>query len=803
MYVGSQPPTASYTWTSTCGTFTNPNQQNPGNHCFLTIGLCTLQVIIVQLGQAPDTCYAFVEVNPIPDGTIEHDTMICPGDCAFLIVYFFSGTPPFVYQVDDGFNSNIYTSSGFSDTIIVCPPVTTTYTLAAITSGGNCQSSGPFNSATVTVLPGVTASVTQTGNMLCANPPNQNYQWWDCAFNQLQATTQCITLTQNSCFCLIVISGPPGACADTVCAEYFLPCDLTCDIIFNDSICIGDSVIFAYSGNASANATFNWIIDLPGFPSAHFFGNDTVILVYDQQGCYDVSLTVTDGPCTSNCSDSLCVFSPSSEATLGPDVTACDTCAIINISLFGLPPWTIIMSDGVTYDTITGVAFSPYPYVVCPPQDTSFTYILIEVTDAVGVCPAVIGNDSTTVTLFSSPIATITQTGNLLCADTINGSYAWYDCGFNTLLSTSPCLTILQSGCYCLIVSNGVCHDTLCGDYLFTPCELSCEVIAPDNVCLGDTVIFAYSGNASVNATFNWVIDLEGFPGAHFVGNDTVILIYNLPGCYHAYVTVMDGGCTVTCGDTVCVGGPHSEASICCDEEKCDSCTTITISLFGAAPWTVYLSDGTNIDTIAGIISSPYLHTVCPPGDSTITYTIQVIDSFNLCPAIIFGDSTATITLHPLPVASIVQNGDTLCANPPNMAGYGWYPCPAGGYLSTSQCFSPPTSGCYCVDVSTSFDCVDTACFNFIISAVDPVEEGNLSIYPIPSTGVWEISFSNKIHLPVQWFLYDVWGRKHESGILQHHSATIHLKQVPPTGFYYLRFETIDHQTMMVKVLIQ
>jgi len=802
-YVGPHPPTAIYSWTSTCGTFANPNQQQPGLHCFNFPGLCTLQVIVIPPGTAPDTCTVFVEVSPAPDGEITDDTEICLPQCATLTVNFFSGTPPFIYQVDDGSSITFYTSSGFTDNIIVCPLATTTYTLAAITDGSNCTTTGPFNSVTVLVQQGVTATVTQIGNMLCANPPNLNYEWWDCGYNQILSTAQCVPFTQNVCYCTIVSSNGPVICSDTVCSEYFF-CELTCDIVFDDSLCVGDSVIFAYVGNASPNAIFNWVIDLPGFPGLHFFGNDTVILNYDQAGCYNVSVTVNDGNCMVTCSDSVCVFNPTSEASLCCDVTACDTCATLSVSLFGASPWTIFISDGSTTDTISGVTTSPFLYTVCPPQDTSITYILLQVLDGIGLCPAFLGNDSATVTLYSTPMTSVTQTGNTLCANPNNLSYAWYDCGFNSLVSTSQCMTITQSGCYCLIVDNGFCQDTVCMDYVFTPCELTCFIAVEDSVCIGDTVIFAYVGNASANAIFNWAIDLPGFPGAHFTGVDTVIIVYDTSGCYYATVTVMDGACMVTCSDSVCVFTPKSEASICCDVEKCDSCTTLSITLAGAAPWTAYISDGTNVDTIAGILTSPYLYMVCPPGDSTVTYTLlEVTDSCNVCPAVLSGDTSATVTLHHYPVASIVNNNGTLCAFPLNMAGYGWYFCPSGSYLSISQCFTPTISGCYCVDVSTAFDCVDTACFDLIVGINDLNVDSKISVFPNPSLGELQIYLSHDLILPVHWEIYDQWGLNHGKGVISDYTSSLLLNELLPSGLYFLKINTRDDQIYMIKVMLE
>jgi hypothetical protein len=104
-YTGGAPDTAAYFWSSSCGTFANPTQQDPGNLCLLFPGTCTVQLVVIEFGMAPDTCTAEIIVFDNPDGIMEGDTTICSGDCAPISVIFSSGTPPFTYQVDDGFSS--------------------------------------------------------------------------------------------------------------------------------------------------------------------------------------------------------------------------------------------------------------------------------------------------------------------------------------------------------------------------------------------------------------------------------------------------------------------------------------------------------------------------------------------------------------------------------------------------------------------------------------------------------------------------------------------------------------------------
>lgn len=801
-YTGPHPPTANYSWTSTCGVFEHPNQQDPGNHCFVIQGVCTLQVIVTESGMSPDTCVATVNVHPLPDGLIQGDTIICSGTCASLITQFFAGTPPFTYQLDDGNFVNFFTSFNLADTIPVCPAVTTTYTLVSITDANQCNAQGPFNEVTITVTAGISASITQNGNTLCANPPGQNYQWYDCGFNTLESISPCLDITADGCHCVIVSDQQTGLCVDTVCGNFTSICDITCSIVATDSICTGDSVLISYAGNAPDNATFTWTIDLPGVPDSLFTGTDSIWLAYNLPGCYAMALTVSDGTCSSECADSVCVYDAFSTVTFGDNLATCDSCLSIPITFTGTGPWAVhILHNGII-DTITGINSAVYNFTQCLPEEIPVTYVLLWAADEVGLCPPMILDDSVVVIRHGAPEALILQNGNEICAAQADGTYEWYDCGYMQLLTFDQCFSLADTGCFCLTVFTSFCADTACGEYLYTPCELTCGIQVED-ACTGDSVVFVYTGNATSTAIFNWAIDVPGFPQMPVTGNDTVILVYDQAGCYQVSLTVYDAGCTVTCTDSVCITGPGSTASICCDEVKCAACTDLTLTFSGTAPWTAFISDGNTVDTLTGIQTSPFLYTVCPPADSMTVYTLLgATDSINTCPAAISSPNTASITLHPYPEASILQTGDTLCAFPAGMPGYGWYVCPQGPYISNSQCFVPSSSGCYCVDVSTADDCTDSACVNIILSSVKNSTSGSFAIFPNPSEGILFLRYNGRALSHTPWKLYTLQGEMMAEGILRDEEGQIQIGNGLPAGMYFLRLSALPQEMQLQKIAL-
>jgi hypothetical protein len=117
----------------------------------------------------------------------------------------------------------------------------------------------------------------------------------------------------SSTFCLTFVMGssgttPPSYCADTTICFTPPPCNTsveTCLIAHADSICIGQSVTFTYTGNYPAT-TYDWQFPF-GTPNvATGLGPHTVS--YTTSGCHPVVLILNNFiPGTIDCVDSICV----------------------------------------------------------------------------------------------------------------------------------------------------------------------------------------------------------------------------------------------------------------------------------------------------------------------------------------------------------------------------------------------------------------------------------------------------------------------------------------------------------------
>ncbi len=381
-------------------------------------------------------------------------------------------------------------------------------------------------------------------------------------------------------------------------------------------------------------------------------------------------------------------------------VNGCDS--IITIDLVFMPP----SYDTITYEGCMGDGYSVMVMDSVFNEDNPTGTVIIETS----ACDSIIFVDLH----FADCPDSLVLSGHELCVSGTGTQYTWYTCYGIPLPDTTQCITVGDTGCVCVIFTDGSGFDTLCLAYNL--CDLNCDIIAPDQACIGDSVLVTFASNDSSLAVIDWVVMLDSNSMQMFTATDSLWLVYNVPGCYTIQLQLQDSGCITSCTDTICVSYKPI-ADLCCDQVECDTCVTLTVFLFGTSPWTIAISDGTTIDTISGITNSPYDFLVCPPYDTNIIYTLLwVQDSLGYCNGDIINDSVS-VYLEQRPVASITVAGDTLCAQPNGFA-YGWFDCQMTSNLSFNQCFVPTASGCYCVTVSTLLtDCIDSACVNFILSS--------------------------------------------------------------------------------------
>ena len=159
-------------------------------------------------------------------------------------------------------------------------------------------------------------------------------------------------------------------------------------------------------------------------------------------------------------------------------------------------------------------------------------------------------------------------------------------------------------------------------------------------------------------------------------------------------------------------------------------------------------------------------------------------------------DSVVTVNLYVVNLnLNIVQEGNQIVSQHDG-DNYQWVDCdnlfePVPG--ATFQTYEPPVSGQYAVIVEEE-GCVDTsACFQYIISAVNEKWLKNaVKIYPNPSGGVFNIEWNENIR-ELQFSVYDALGRTmFTSGVLKEVRFSEYFDFVP--GLYWIEIRQKESQ---------
>lgn len=383
-------------------------------------------------------------------------------------------------------------------------------------------------------------------------------------------------------------------------------------------------------------------------------------------------------------------------------------------------------------------------------------------------------------------------------------SYQWYDCGFTELLSTEETLQLDSSGCYCLIASSEACSDTICSTYYGNPCESSC-LIVPAQSCIGDSVLLTINGGDILDATFHWLVDVRGEEDVYFSGNDSLWVMYDTAGCYRVSVTIVDDTSSITCIDSICISPPPTEVSLCCDSIICQECVPLTFILTGNAPWTIILSDGNSLDTITGIVTTPFNHVVCVYESITNFTIVEAYGSGDQCSALISNDSVEIQYYNPWPCPDcpfFYQEDTLLCAST-DLSDYKWTECNDTIVLATTQCFMPPASGCYCLTAFATDQCELTSCMDITVATIGPNSKSEYSVLPNPTNGSVHIDLSSEIDLPVHWKLYDQLGTEYQNGIIHESISRLDFGNQLPSGVYFIKIGTGQHELGITKLIIE
>ncbi len=421
---------------------------------------------------------------------------------------------------------NIGTGGGAtSESVIVCPDETTTYTVV-VTDGNGC-----VNTGTVTVMVNPLPVVTISGDTeICVGESTtltasggSNYSWSNGASTASIEVNPSVTTTYG-----VTVSDGNG-CESTGSVTVIVNPLPTPTIVGDTEICLGESTNLGVFGGVS----YVWS---NGSTTAAINVSPLVTTLY--------SVTVTDGKGCSAVASTTVTVNPLPNAAITGDTEICVG-----------EETTLYASGGASYVWSNGE--TTYWIDVNPVVTTTYS---VTVTDVNG-CKA---STSTTVTVNPLPVVTISGDTEICVGEsttlTASGgsNYTWSNGATTASIEVSPSVTTT----YNVVVTDGNgCRSTSSVTVIVNPLPIAS--ISGDNaICIGDNTTLTASGGSS----YVWST------GA------TTSSINVSPIATTSYgVTVTDGaGCTSSASITVTVN-PLPVVTISGETEIClDECTELT-----------------------------------------------------------------------------------------------------------------------------------------------------------------------------------------------------------------------------------
>ncbi len=501
--------------------------------------------------------------------------------------------------------------------------------------------------------------------------------------------------------------------------------------------CVGNSCTITYTGSAASGATYNWLFN--GGIVLSGSGQGPYQVQWSTQGIKNVKLTVSENGCTSVQTINQVAITPAvtSDFTVNTPVCISQNSTIVYtgnatagasyfwnfgggtiVSGSGAGPYQVnwpswgnktitlhVSQNGCLSDTTIHAVF-----VIAPPSSG-----FVVGTACVGV--------NTSIGYTGQYGTSANFNWNFGGGTIVSGSGEGpYEILWNSPGTYTVSLTVTLNGC--------VSPQTTQQVTVVQPPSSSFTVVSPS--CAGGGTVVNYTGNASINAPYNWY-----FGGGSIIsggGAGPWVISYPNPGNYNITLIVQDFGCTSNLSSQTVIVNPIPVATFNLTTSICEG-TDVPVTYAGtSAPSATY-----NWDFGGGIVTSgsgqgPYLVHWNTPGIHTVTlsvteggctspvvsHSINIIDapvsSFNTTSPVC-ADKNSTITYTGSASANAVYTWDFGLANV--LSGTG-----TGPYL-----LSFPSSGVYPVSLTISdFGCIAISNQTIVVNSV---QTSSFNITPV------------------------------------------------------------------------
>ncbi len=635
-----------------------------------------------------------------------------------------------------------------------------------LVSNGSCADTSAITNIAVKPLP--IATTTPTGaQTFCSNnvltigaysDPSYTYQWNKNGTAIAGETAPAYIATATGVYTVTATLNGCSATSAPVTATVNAAPSATITAIGLLSFCAPGSVLL--SANTGTGLTYQWLRNgVPIFPAAT--GSTYTATT---SGAYTVAVSNT------NCA-----------AVSGSVTVTASTLPSAAVTTVGAT--TFCQGSSVTFRAaqVAGYVYQWYRNGVIIAGSTTYQYIAT----TAGAYHVVITNGACTTTttdinviVNTLPVATATAAGPIafceggsviLAANTATGfTYQWRRNGTPIAGATDPLYTVTLSGFYQVVVSNGTCPNTstAINVVVSTPVTAVLTAQGPTNFCNNNSVVL--SANTGAGYTYQWQKDGVNVAGATGA-------TYTAAGSGSYRVIVKNGTCADTSApQTVAVTPPPP--------------TVVTAS--GALNFCQGGSVVFTANAAPGFHYQWMLNGVPIPGDTlrAITaaisgnYTVLIFDGF--CP----GTSVVnTVTVNPVPVASVTVTGGNVLNASGAYNTYQWYRNGTMINGANAASYTATQDGYYAVVVSDNIGCSATSSIQHVTS----LGIGNASvnagvhIYPNPSIGMVKIESANAVDV----VLSTTDGRE----VIRKSTATGIDLSPYAEGFYLLRIS--DHKT--------
>ncbi len=411
-----------------------------------------------------------------------------------------------------------------------------------------------------------------------------------------------------------------------------------------DTVCAGTS--FPFNANTSGNINFwKWEFNDGSPPDQQQNTTHTFV----NPGSYTVTLSVSDGICTTSASNVMVVVShPVANFTSSASGSGCGSSSVqFTNASSGASSYSWDFGDGSPASSQTSPA---HTYT----NNGSFNVVL---TASNAGC-----SDDTTISINanSGPAANFTASSTNGCAPfsvTFTNStagtanYTWnFGDGSPASTQTNPNHTYTATGSYSvtLIATQGTCSDTAFFPNLINVTgQPSASFSAPSSTCSGDSIAFTDLSTISGGSISSYTWDF-GDGGSSNISDPNHLYASN--GTFNVHLTVASGSCTddttisITISPTPVVNYTSSVTN------ACDSATVqFTNTTTGASSYSWQFGDGGT-----STLPSP-VHTYSTAGNFTVILTA----TSGSCS--VTGANLNMIRIHSTPIAAFTASNSNLC----------------------------------------------------------------------------------------------------------------------------------------------